>query len=134
MKFLHVDRHKCTGCRVCEYVCSMEADGTSNPTRSRIRVERLGPLQRKVLVCLQCRNPRCIAACPRSAIVWEDEQVRVRDELCDRCGVCVEVCGRLFLPPDGPVLMCDQCNACPGLCPEGALVVTTAKALRQARS
>jgi Fe-S-cluster-containing hydrogenase component 2 len=111
----------------------MEADGIPNPARSRIRVERLGPLQRRVLVCLQCQNPRCLAACPSNAIVWEDGQVRVKDELCDRCGACVEACDRLFLPPEGPVLMCDQCNACPGLCPEGALVITTAEALRKAR-
>jgi carbon-monoxide dehydrogenase iron sulfur subunit len=132
--FLYVDRSKCTGCRVCEYVCSIAADGTHNPGLSRIRVERSGALQRRVLVGLQCRNPRCMAACPREAIVREGEQVRVREDLCDRCGACVDVCDRLFLPEEGAVQMCDQCNACPGLCPEGALTITTAEALRQARA
>ena len=133
MKLLYVDRDKCTGCRVCEYVCSFESDGSTNPAYSRIRLERSGPLKRRVLVCLQCRNPRCMAACPVGAIVWEDDQVRVKDELCDRCGACIEACDRLFLPPQGPVLMCDQCNACTGLCPEGALTITTPEELRQSR-
>ncbi len=133
MKFLYVDRDKCTGCRVCEYICSFEPDGSTNPAYSRIRLERSGPLKRRVLVCLQCRSPRCMEACPVGAIVWEDDQVRVNDELCDRCGACVEACNRLFLPPQGPVLMCDQCNACPGLCPEGALTLTTPEELRQLR-
>lgn len=133
MRFLHVDRSRCTGCRVCEYVCSFEPDGVYNPAYSRIRVERAGPLKRRVLVCLQCRQPRCMEACPTGAIQWEDEQIRVNEELCDRCGACVEVCDRLFLPPEGVVLMCDQCGACVGPCPEQALVLTTPEELRQSR-
>lgn len=133
MKLLYVDRDKCTGCRVCEYICSFESDGSTNPAYSRIRLERSGPLKRRILVCLQCRNPRCMEACPVGAIVWEDDQVRVQDELCDRCGACVEACDRLFLPPQGPVLMCDQCNACTGLCPEGALTIATPEEIRQSR-
>jgi carbon-monoxide dehydrogenase iron sulfur subunit len=134
VRFLRVDRDKCTGCRVCEYICSLQPDGSTKPSLSRIRVQRLGPLKRRILVCLQCENPRCMKACPTGAIVWEDDQVRVKDELCDRCGACVQVCDRLFLPPEGAVLMCDQCNACPGLCPEGALAITTHEEIRQARS
>jgi MinD superfamily P-loop ATPase len=60
--------------------------------------------------------------------------VSVNDELCDRCGACVEACDRLFLPPEGPVLMCDQCGACIELCPEGALAITTPERLRQTRT
>jgi Fe-S-cluster-containing hydrogenase component 2 len=134
VRFLHVDRDKCTGCRVCEYICSFQPDGAAQPSLSRIRVHRLGPMKRRVLVCLQCKTPRCMQACPSKAIVWEDDQVRVNDELCDRCGACVQVCDRLFLPPEGAVLMCDQCNACPGLCPEGALTLTSHEEVREART
>lgn len=127
-----MDRARCTGCRVCEYVCAVEREGVCNPVRSRIRVERPGPLERRALVCLQCKKPRCMEACPTSAIYLDGEQTRVRAELCDRCEACIVACGRLFLPPEGAVLMCDQCGACVAWCPEGALAVTTPEEIRHA--
>ena len=134
MRYLHVDRARCTGCRVCEYACAWEREATHNPLRSRIRVERPGVLQRRILVCLQCRQPRCMEACPTGAIVWNGEQIRVQAELCDRCGACIKACDRLFLPPDGAVLMCDQCGACVARCPEDALAVTSPEDIRASRA
>jgi len=131
MKFLRVDRAKCTGCRTCEYACAWGKEGSFDPSRARIRVQRLGPLERRVLVCLQCQKPRCLPVCPTGAIRHEGEQVRVIAELCDRCGACVAACERLFLPEEGPVLMCDQCGQCVAHCPEGALSITTPQAMRK---
>ena len=37
-KVLIVDVDKCTGCRICELVCSMAKEGEFNPKRSKIRV------------------------------------------------------------------------------------------------
>jgi carbon-monoxide dehydrogenase iron sulfur subunit len=132
--FLHVDRAKCTGCRVCEYACALQKEGLANPIWSRIRVQRQKVLQRRTLVCLQCRQPRCMEACPTGAICRDGERIMVRAELCDRCGACVVACDRLFLPPEGPVLMCDQCGACVSYCPEEALAVTTPEELRRFRN
>jgi len=39
-KVLMIDYEKCTGCRLCELVCSVMHDGVSNPARSRIKVMR----------------------------------------------------------------------------------------------
>ena len=39
-KMLIVDADKCTGCRVCELVCSMEKLGEYNPKKSYIKVIR----------------------------------------------------------------------------------------------
>jgi Fe-S-cluster-containing hydrogenase component 2 len=133
VRFLHVDRARCTGCRVCEYACALEKQGVANPAWSRIRVQRPEVLRRHTLVCLQCQKPRCMEACPTGAIRREGDQISVDAQLCDRCGACVVACGRLFLPPGGPVVMCDQCGACVSRCPEGALVVTTAEELRRSR-
>jgi Fe-S-cluster-containing hydrogenase component 2 len=133
MRFLQVDRAKCTGCRECEYVCAFHSGAEYNPVHSRIRVSRPGPLERRTLVCLQCKRPRCMEACPTGAIYRKAEQVLVAPELCNRCGACVVACDRLFLPPQGAVLMCDQCAACVDRCPEGALVVTTPEEIRRSR-
>lgn len=133
MRFLRVDRSRCTGCRVCEYACALAKEGEANPAWSRIRVQRPQVLRRSTLVCLQCKQPRCMEACPSGAIRREGDQIRVDAQLCDRCGACVVACDRLFLPPHGPVLMCDQCGACVPYCPEDALAVTTPEALRRSR-
>ena len=39
---LRIDAKKCTGCRLCEIVCSTKKTGTVNPAESRIRIIRLG--------------------------------------------------------------------------------------------
>jgi ferredoxin len=43
-KFVTADPDKCIGCCVCEYACSMVNEKTFNPTKSRIRAMRMGPL------------------------------------------------------------------------------------------
>jgi len=134
MKLLFVDRNLCTGCRTCESTCSFTKEKVVNRGKSRIRVDRLDVLKMEALVCLQCAQPRCRAACPTGAIYREGEQVRVRQELCDGCGSCMQVCNRLFLAPDhSRVLMCDQCGACVVRCPEGALRIATPEEIRAAR-
>ena len=39
-KVLAVDYDKCTGCRTCEIVCSLQHNGEISPLKSRIRVVR----------------------------------------------------------------------------------------------
>ena len=38
MKMLIVDHSKCSGCRLCEVVCSAKKNGAVNPTKARITV------------------------------------------------------------------------------------------------
>ncbi len=124
MSYLLVDRSRCTGCRVCETICSVTKAGAVNRARSRIRVYRLDVLKLALRVCLQCRRPPCLAACPQQAIIQYDGKVRVLTEVCNGCGACLRVCDRLFLRPETDVVvMCDQCGACIPECPEEALSI-----------
>ena len=124
MNYLAIERTLCTGCRMCESICSIVKEGVLNKAKSRIRVMRRDVVALNPRVCVQCRNPHCVKACPRKAIVERDGKVRVIRDLCDGCGACTEVCDRLFLSPDGgTVLMCDQCGSCIPLCPEEALSI-----------
>jgi Fe-S-cluster-containing hydrogenase component 2 len=54
-KVLVVDADKCTGCRVCELICSMAKGGEYNPKRSFIRVMK----NREMSVDIVTRDVRC---------------------------------------------------------------------------
>ena len=54
-KVLIVDGDKCTGCCVCELVCSMAKSGEYNPQKSNIKVLRNMELD----VCIPVLNAKC---------------------------------------------------------------------------
>lgn len=62
---LIVDGDKCTGCRVCELVCSIVKQGEYNPQKSYIRVFKNREM---------------------------DVNIVTLDVQCDFCGKCVESC------------------------------------------
>ena len=64
-KVLIVDGEKCTGCRVCELICSMARAGEYNPRKSCIRVLRHMEL---------------------------DVSIPAIETTCDCCGKCIEWC------------------------------------------
>ena len=86
MKRIVLDMGKCTGCRVCEAICSLVKEGEFNPVKARAKVVRT--VERSILhkvrvTCLQCEEPNCKAVCPTGAITLDDRGVKVTDE--DKC-------------------------------------------------
>ena len=140
-KFVNVDIAKCTGCRVCEYACSMTKYNSFNPTRSRIRVVRIYPHTNAALNCRLCEDTPCITACPRKALTRAEANgvIEVNDNLCTGCGWCIRACdfGAIALDPKPTVRICDLCSerengpACIEWCPEEALDMTTNDMLSQ---
>mgnify|MGYP000393912635 CR=1 FL=1 len=96
MKRIVWDMGKCTGCRVCEAICSLVKEGEFNPVKARAKVVRT--VERSILhkvrvTCLQCEEPNCKAVCPTGAITLDDRGVKVTDEdKCIGCKMCVKVC------------------------------------------
>jgi len=133
-KFVAVDPAKCTGCGLCEYVCTLEKNELPwNPLKSRIRVIRITPAFNFALTCRFCENAPCVRACPRKALTQTDEGFILVDEAkCDRCGWCIQACpyGGISLHPEKTsVLVCDLCNGepkCVDFCPEEALELVAA--------
>ena len=127
---LVVDHEKCTGCRLCEIVCSVKHTGASNPSRSRIHVIKW-PMEGLELpmLCQQCEDAPCIAVCPRDALSRDDTLGRVvlDYDLCIGCKLCVTACPFGGMGIDAVarrVVKCDLCDGdptCVRFCVSGAL-------------
>ena len=130
-QFVSIDPNKCTGCGLCEYVCSLEKSGFPNPALSRIRVIRLTPLLNISMTCRFCNDPPCVEACSREALRQSEKGnlIVVDEEKCDGCGWCIQACpygGLIMDPYKNVVNVCDFCDGepkCVDFCPEEALEI-----------
>ena len=139
--FVNVDINKCTGCRVCEYICSMEKVKAFNPNCSRIRVVRIYPHTNAALNCRMCEEAPCVIACPRKALTQApDTGIVTVSDSCNGCGWCIKACdfGAITIDTKKPMVnICDLCferedgPACIEWCPEDALEISTNNSLSQ---
>lgn len=127
---LTVNSDKCTGCRTCELVCSLEKEGVFNPRMSRIRIEEeKGTLNANI--CRLCKvDARCIDSCPVEALEKDENDAIQLKGLCAAkggCTACVESCeyDAIFLPKGAEApISCDLCGGepkCVELCPLDAI-------------
>ena len=119
-KVLVVDQQKCTGCRLCELVCSVYHTGSSNPSRSRIKVvkwEHVGIYL--PMICNHCETAYCVEVCPTKACHREAEnnnRVVIDKNLCIGCRTCIVACpfGHPFFDVyERVTVKCDFCDGDP---------------------
>lgn len=136
-KILIIDSTKCTGCRLCELVCSVKNTGVSNPSRARIHIVKWeGAGLDLPMVCQQCETAPCLVACPTQAILRDEKlgRVIINYDACIGCKVCITACpfGAMSFDPDKKlVFKCDLCNGepvCARFCPTDALTYLEANA------
>ncbi|UCG01516.1 MAG: 4Fe-4S dicluster domain-containing protein [Candidatus Heimdallarchaeota archaeon] len=117
-KILFVESENCTGCRICETVCSLYQEKVVNPTRARIQIIKWDHKGIYVpMICLQCETAPCVTVCPMNAI-YEDKNTgaKVIDyDLCVGCKLCVTFCpfGGAGIDIEGKVIKCDLCKGDP---------------------
>jgi len=141
--YIVFDPQLCTGCHVCEAVCSfVKEEGRIHPEAARIRV-RMDPFGGTVEnfmpePCLQCDSPQCMLACPVEGAMSIDEETGARviiEDICIKCGKCMEACGAYFdtprivyHPEKKGYVKCDLCKGSPECvkwCPNGSLKYVT---------
>lgn len=128
-KVLVCDPNKCTGCKICDIVCSAKKEKAFNPALSRIRTVRIEPDYNLAIACVLCEDPTCVRSCPRNALRKSEESgiIMVDDGKCSGCGWCIQGCefGAILLhPTEGVVRICDLCDGdpmCVKSCPKEAL-------------
>ena len=127
---IHFDQLNCTGCRVCELICSLRHTETFNPSRSRIRITMKDEGGECLASrCRQCKKPPCAEVCPVDAIIKDDQTgiIKIDVDTCIGCGECAEACpfGSIFLDPvSDEMIFCDFCGgdpACVNYCVTNAL-------------
>ncbi len=112
----------CTGCHLCELVCSFVHFKKSSINLARIRIFKDKSKAIFIpLVCVSCPGKPCVNACPNNALVM-DEKTGMPKVIVDKCkGVecmkCAEVCpynAVFFEPSLYPYpLICDLCGGDP---------------------
>lgn len=112
------DYAKCSGCRLCEIICSLSHEGVVWPEASRIHVYELFPGINVPIYCVQCDDYPCINACPTKALSVNKltGAVEVDKEKCIACRKCTLACpGNIpkLHPVKKYILICDLCSGNP---------------------
>lgn len=118
-KIINVDPSKCTGCRLCEMVCSVKNEGISNPYNARIHVVKWEFECFEIpMLCQQCDVPFCAASCPVGALIKDVPTgvVKVDYDRCVSCRMCVLACpfgGMKYDVRRKKIAKCELCNGEP---------------------
>jgi Fe-S-cluster-containing hydrogenase component 2 len=116
-KQLIIDLERCTGCRMCEMVCSLEKEGECSRSSSRIKVAKIDGALDVPVVCFQCVEPICQEKCPVKAIARDANGALIIDpKKCISCKTCVAVCpiGAVWFDAHRRrILKCDLCHGDP---------------------
>ncbi|MDQ4429487.1 4Fe-4S dicluster domain-containing protein [Yokenella regensburgei] len=134
--FIVASPEACIGCRTCEVACALEHVSPSAPFAPRLKVLRLDHLSVPVM-CHQCENAPCVAACPVAALRMGKEAVEADPSRCIGCQSCAVACpfGAITIEvaakQQPAIVKCDLCGhreqgpACVEVCPTFALSVMT---------
>ena len=131
-KIIFCDPEKCTGCQICELVCSVVKEKKINPITSRIRLTRIDPFIMTSISCQLCDTAPCVTSCPKGAIrVSQNGNIEINRDKCILCGWCIQPTSCPFgaiTIYQSSITVCDLCEGdpkCVEYCPKNALLFIT---------
>ena len=114
---------KCSGCKICQLICSVQHFSVYNPAKSALAITGdNSSLSYTPVVCTQCGL--CAEVCPEEAIDLREGVYVIKPERCTLCGMCMDECpdGVMFKHADVSwIIKCDDCGRCIDICPTQAL-------------
>lgn len=132
-KTVYANPSTCSGCRICQMICSLTHEDVIDFERSRILVRsNFFDGTSTIIVCHQCHDAPCYYACPESAIEFDHANgtVVINEERCNGCRLCEKACrynAILFFEEDGKAYKCDFCEGnpeCVNWCPMNSLGIS----------
>lgn len=93
-----IDLERCIGCQTCTVTCKVEHSTPPGVFWARVLKKEVGvyPTAQRVnlpVLCMHCRKPPCVEACPTGASVQRpDGIVYVESERCIGCRYCMMAC------------------------------------------
>lgn len=116
---LAVDLAACCGCLSCSVACKQEHDLPVGPQwvavyRNEPRlIEGRLQLRYTVTHCMHCHDPKCLEACPESAITRRtDGAVLIDSNTCNGCRMCMEACPFGVIQFDDEKGVAQKCDLC----------------------
>lgn len=122
----------CSGCRICQLICSLTHEGAIDSERSRIQVTT-NPFRGTSTInfCRQCHDAPCYYACLESAIDLDKTNgaVVINQALCNGCRKCEEACpfNAILFSENDKAHKCDLCGGdpeCVKWCPMNSLGIS----------
>lgn len=118
---IEVENERCTGCHLCEMVCSLFHLKVINPSKSAIRIikDDLHTGLHTPSVCCQCKKMKCLGSeesdepLEKTKFIWPKQ----RAEICPFDGLNVL---------EGFAFHCDLCSGdpqCVSVCTSGAITI-----------
>ncbi|WP_372996475.1 4Fe-4S dicluster domain-containing protein [Lutispora sp.] len=119
MKVFNIEPNKCSGCHLCELVCSFKHYSTFSAEISNIRIESIEDKAFNMPVkCMQCEEAYCIKACVAGALYkdYMTGAVKIDQNKCIGCKACVMACpfGAVNIIRINDRLQISICDLCSG--------------------
>jgi Fe-S-cluster-containing hydrogenase component 2 len=127
MKVLTTPRmERCIGCHSCSLACARLVHKRLSWDTAGIRIRSSGGLSTgfEAITCLACDPAPCVKACPTGAYSQrKGGGVKVKHNLCNRCGDCANACplNAIYLDENGQPFVCIHCGMCVQYCPHNCM-------------